>query len=69
MLKIILIYFVILSYFHGNATQPTPPNCPVRPALYMMGPPGIPGRKGEPGYGKYSRFISKSVFVLCLWFY
>ena len=62
MLKIILIYFVILSYFHCNATQPTPPNCPVRPTSDIRGPPGIPGRKGEPGYGKYT----KSIFVLCL---
>ena len=66
MLKIIGICFVILSYFHGHATQATPPSCPIRPASDMRGPPGIPGRKGEPGHGKYSRITSKTHFMICL---
>ena len=69
MLKLMLILFFILSYFHGHATQATPPSCPERPASDMRGPPGIPGRKGEPGYGMYNRIISKTVFVICLWFH
>ena len=66
MLKIIVICFVILLYFHGHATQATPPSCPKRPASDMRRPPGIPGRKGEPEYGKYSRITSKTLFMICL---
>ena len=66
MLKIIVICFVILSYFHGDATQATLTSCPERPASDMRGPPGIPGRKGEPGYGKYSRITRKSLFMIFL---
>ena len=69
MLKIVVICFVILSYFHDDATEVTPPSCPVRPASDIRGPPGIPGKKGEPGYDKYNRIISKIVFMFCLWFH
>ena len=48
------IAFVLLSFmqFHSNVAQTTSPSCPVRPTTDLRGPPGVPGSKGEPGYGK-----------------
>ena len=57
MLKSVLICFAIFTYFLGDATQARA-SCPIRPASDIRGPPGIPGRNGEPG--KFKNILTKN---------
>ena len=42
-----------LTCSHVESNQTTSSNCPVKPLSDLRGPPGIPGSKGEPGFGKF----------------
>ena len=54
MVKVLLICFIIITCSQSNATQATRPSgCPVRPTSDLRGPPGIPGKKGELGDGRF----------------
>ena len=43
-----------LTCSHVDSNETTTSTCPVKPASVLRGPPGIPGNKGEPGFGKFT---------------
>ena len=65
MLKMIILVLIFLACLHGNATEKTQLSCPVGPASSTREPTkmlGKPGKKGDPGDGKFIK--EKHVFII-----